>query len=57
MKNPPTNAGDLGSVPESGRSPGEANGNPFQYSYLEKSHGERSLVDYSPRGHKESDMT
>ena len=57
MKNPRTNAGDLGSVPESGRSPGEANGNPFQYSYLEKSHGERSLVDYSPRGHKESDMT
>ena len=29
------NAGDLGSVPELGRSPGEGNGNPFQYSYLE----------------------
>ena len=28
-------AGDLGSVPELGRSPGEGNGNPFQYSYLE----------------------
>ena len=26
------NAGDLGSVPESGRSPGEGNGNPLQYS-------------------------
>ena len=26
--------GDLGSVPGSGRSPGEWNGNPFQYSYL-----------------------
>ena len=27
-------AGDLGSIPESGRYPGEENGNPFQYSYL-----------------------
>ena len=37
VKNPPTNAGDLrdiGSIPESGRSPGEGNGNPLQYSYL-----------------------
>ena len=29
------NAGDLGSIPESGRSPGEENGNPLQYSCLE----------------------
>jgi len=29
------NAGDLGSVPGSGRFPGEGNGNPLQYSYLE----------------------
>ena len=29
------NAGDLGSVPKSGRSPGEGNGNPLQYSCLE----------------------
>ena len=29
------NVGDLGSVPESGRSSGEANGNPLQYSCLE----------------------
>ena len=28
------NAGDRGSVPGSGRSPGEGNGNPLQYSYL-----------------------
>ena len=28
------NAGDLGSIPGSGRSPGEGNGNPLQYSYL-----------------------
>ena len=29
------NAGDLSSIPESGRSPGEGNGNPLQYSCLE----------------------
>jgi len=31
------NAGNLGSIPESGRSPGEGNGNPLQYSCLENS--------------------
>ena len=31
------NAGDLGSVPESGRSPAEGNGYPLQYSCLENS--------------------
>ena len=31
------NAGDPGSIPGLGRSPGEGNGNPFQYSYLENS--------------------
>ena len=31
------NAGDLGSIPESGRSPGEGNGNPLQYSCLKNS--------------------
>ena len=31
------NAGDLGSIPGSGRSPGEGNGNPLQYSGLENS--------------------
>ena len=34
VKNPPTNAGDAGSVPESGKSPGEGKGNPVQYSWL-----------------------
>ena len=33
VKNPPANAGDVDSVPGSGRSPGERNGNPLQYSY------------------------
>ena len=49
------NAGDLGSIPGSGRSPGERNGNPIQYSCLEKS--QRSLVGYSPWDCKESDTT
>ena len=39
VKNPPTNAGDTSSIPGSGRSPGEENGNPFQYSCL------RNLMD------------
>ena len=30
----PANAGDMGSIPGSGRSPGEVNGNPLQYSCL-----------------------
>jgi len=33
-KNSPVNAGDVGSIPASGRSPGEENGNSFQYSCL-----------------------
>ena len=48
---------DLGSIPESGRSPGGRYGNPLQYSCLEKPHGQRSLVGCSPRGRKESDTT
>ena len=44
------NAGDLGSIPGSGRSSGEGNGNPLQYSCLEKFHERRSLVGYSPWG-------
>ena len=35
VKNPPANAGDTGLIPGSGRSPGEGNGNPLQYSGLE----------------------
>ena len=34
VKNPPANAGDPGSILGSGRSPGEGNGNPLQYSCL-----------------------
>ena len=45
-------AGDLGSIPGSGRSPREGNGKPLQYDCLEKSHGQRVLVGYSPWGRK-----
>ena len=34
VKNPPANAEDVGLIPGSGRSPGEGNGNPLQYSCL-----------------------
>ena len=37
VKNQPVNVGDVGSVPRSGRTPGEGNGNSFQYSCLGKS--------------------
>jgi len=35
VENPPANAGDAGSVPGLGQSPGEGNGNPLQHSCLE----------------------
>ena len=34
IKNPPANAGDTALIPGFGRSPGEGNGNPLQYSCL-----------------------
>ena len=34
VKNPPASAGDEGSIPGSGKSPGEGNGNPLRYSCL-----------------------
>ena len=48
---------DSGLIPGSGRSPGEGNGNPLWYFLPGKFHGQRSLVGYSPWGHKESDTT
>ena len=51
------NVGDPGFIPGLGRSPGEGNGNPLQYSCLENPIGWRSLVGYSPWGRKESDTT
>ena len=51
------NAGDVGLIPGSGRSPREGNSNPLQYSCLKNPHGQRSLEGYSPWGRRESDMT
>ena len=51
------NMGDLGLIPGLGRSPGGGDGNPLQYSCLGNPHEQRSLVGYSLRGHKESNMT
>ena len=51
------NARDPDSIPASGRSPGEGNGNPFQYSCQENSMDKRSLAGHSPSGCKESYVT
>ena len=58
VKDPSANPGDVrdrSSSPGLGRSLGEGNSNPLQYSCLGKSHGQRSLAGYSPWGHV-SDM-
>ena len=50
VKNPPANAEDMGLIPGSGRSPREEM---VTHSSLpEKFHEQRSLVGYSPWGHK-----
>ena len=45
------NAGDPGSIPGSGRSPGEGNGNPLQYSCLENSMDGGAKSDTTERLH------
>ena len=57
IKNLPADAGDWGSIPMLGRSPGVGNGNSLQYSWPGKFYGWRSLAGYSPWDCKESDMT
>ena len=57
VRNPLAKAGvtrDISSVPQLERSPGEGHGNPPHYSCLENPR-QKSLVGYSPCGHKESD--
>ena len=51
------NAGDPGSIPVLGRSPGEGNWLPTPVFLTEESHGQRSLVGCSPWDHKELDTT
>ena len=60
VKNLPDNAGDTGDlslIHGSARSPEAGNGKPLQVFLLGESYGQKSLVGYSPWGHKESDMT
>ena len=57
VKNLPANAGNVGLIPESGRSPGEGNGNPLQHSCLENPM-DRGVWWATVHGvTKESDMT
>ena len=56
VKESACNAGDPGSIPGSGRSPGEGNGNPLTILAWTIP-WTRSLADYSPWSHKELDTT
>ena len=49
--------GDSGLIPELGRSPGGEKWQPTPVFLSEKSHGQRSLASYSPKGLKEADRT
>ena len=51
------NVGDLTSIPVLGRCPGGGHSSPFQYSCPENPHRQKSLVDYSPWGREQSDVT
>ena len=57
VKAPACNAGDLGLIPGSGKIPWRRKWQPSPVFLPGESHGQRSLVGYSPQGHKESDMT
>ena len=52
VKNPPANAGDVASTPESGRSPWRRKWQHMPVLLPGKSHGQRSLASYSPWGCK-----
>ena len=57
VKNPPANAGDVSSIPGSGRSLRVGNDNPFQYSCLENSMNRGAWQAKVHGVTKESDMT
>ena len=57
VENPPVNAGYMGSIPGSGRSPGEGNGNPLQYSWLGNPMDRRAWWATDHGVTNESDMT
>ena len=60
VKNLPAKAedtGDVGSIPGSGRSPGEGNGNPLQYACRGNPMDQGAWQATVPWGHQESGMT
>ena len=60
VKNPPANAGgirDTGSNPWVRKIPWRRKWQPAPVFLPGKSHGQRSLAGYSPKGHKESEVT
>ena len=57
VKNLPENAGEMGLIPGSGRSPGEGNDNPLQYSFLGNSMGKGVWQATVHRVAKESEST
>ena len=57
VKNPSANVGDVGLIPGLGRSPGEGNGNPLQYSVLENPMDRGAWRATVRAVAKESDMT
>ena len=57
VKNPPANAGDVDSIPGSGRSSGEENGNSLQYSCLANPMHRGAWQATVPGVTKEPDMT
>ena len=58
IKNPPSNAGDIGSIPGSGKVLGAGHDNPIPTVFLPgEFHGQRSLTGHSPQGGKELDTT
>ena len=58
VKNPPANAGDTGSIPGSGRSPGEGMAwQPTRVFLPGESHGQRNLKGYSPCGTRDGQKT
>ena len=50
VRNPPASAEDMGSIPESGRSPWRREWQPTPVFLPGKSHGQRNVVGYSPWG-------
>ena len=60
VKNPPANAGaagDLGSIPGLGRSPGGGHGNPLQYSHPDNPMNRGAWLSYRPWSHKETRLS